>query len=170
MFLSSIVYVPAGITWKSLVHKSVLSHENQKFRAECAHHNLFRIANIEKSLDYPSLIWTTAQTDPKRKNNYAFLAKLNTLPETITETECNRCSQSFTDPQLHFFCGCSGFSSHREEFWEQIVNECPVELSAALWNMSDVELTETLLGKQLTNFDFEVNMLLLRITAQCWNV
>jgi len=161
--------LPPGKRWKDVVSEKILESENCEFFAECERNGLQRVVNIEKSLDYPSLIWMAALSDPIRKYDYAFLAKLNTISAN-TETQCTRCTQIFTDQQVHFFCGCAGFASNRETFWERIENECPIELSAALWNMEDSDLTETLLGKQLAGFDFDANMHILKLAAESWRV
>jgi hypothetical protein len=96
---------------------------------------------------------------------YAFLARLVTA-RTQSETLCSRCQHTYRDPQLHFFCVCTGFSQKREFFWEEVVDEVSPELSALLWTTK--ELTETLLGMQLPSVDFEDMIILLGIVATCW--
>ena len=119
-------------------------------------------------MDYPSILWIAAQKDPKQKLNYARLAKLNTLIISAVPIQCSHCTLNFTDAQVHYFCGCSSFSEAREIFWERIVDECQVHISAELWNMSDSDLTETLLGRQMDNFD--ENLQVIKIAAECWKI
>ena len=132
--------------------------------------SLKRILRVEKSLDSPSLLWTAALNDPKRKRDYAFLAKLNTASISVTPYQCLRCMQMYTDPQVHFFCHCTGYSKNREDFWERVVNECSVEVSSALWAMDDEDLAETLCGKQLSDKDLDENLDLLKIVAESWRL
>jgi hypothetical protein len=60
--------------------------------------------------------------------------------------------------------------SNRELFWQRIEDECPISLNAALWNMDDADLSETMLAKELEHFDYCVYMLFLKIVAECWMV
>jgi hypothetical protein len=67
-------------------------------------------------------------------------------------------------------CECVAFSSQRELFWTEIENWCEVYVTSDLWNMDDVNLAKTLLGQQMDSIDFDTNMLILKIAAECWRV
>ena len=162
--------MPPGESFKSLIKKSILNHENSLFLEDCFKNDLERTLRIEKSLDYPSLVWLAAREYPQNKDKFAFLARLNTLTIPSEPVMCLKCSTTYSDPHVHFFCVCLGYSSNRELFWKRVEDECCVLLNAALWNMDDESLAETLLGKQLEDFDFEVNIELLNLAAECWFV
>ena len=159
--------------WRSIIKTAIKDRENINFLECCSalsHPSLQRIQRIEKSLDSPSLVWIAAQHDPVNKSRYSFISRMNTLLILDEPIECINCTQTYSDPQLHFFCGCSGLSSSRDTFWERVTNECSVILSAFLWSLSDQELTEVLLGRQLDFVSPQENLDLLKIVAETWTV
>ena len=164
--------LPANDTLKSLFKKSILKFENNLFVQQCEDNNLHRTLRIEISLSYPSLLWTAAREYPEIKDNFSFLARLSTLTVQNIENPllCSKCNRNYTDPHIHFFCECQGYTENRELFWTRIEEEFPVDLSAELWSMGDSELSETLLARQLVNFDYCTNIELLKIVAECWMV
>ena len=159
---------PNKAIWKKTVYEKTALNENLRFLVDCESENLQRTLRIEKTLDYPSLLWIAANQDSALKLNYAFLAKLCTIVLPTGLVECAQCSKLYADPHVHFFCECTAFSKQRELFWDRLVDECSVTVSSALWNFPDNILAETLLGRQTLNVDIEDNLVVLKIAAECW--
>ena len=160
---------PPKAIWKQCVIEKTLDFENSRFIKECGNENLDRIMRIEKSLDYPSLLWLAAKLDSAQKTRYAFLAKLNTISISETPVICEQCSNTYSDPLVHFFCHCTAFSRHRDLFWERIVDECSVSCSAQLWSFDDMTLSETMVGRQTLDVDFDELVYVLKVAAECWS-
>jgi hypothetical protein len=161
--------------WRSIVDKAIHDHEAQHWTSKInTDRECQRFQSVTTTYGKPHIFWILANKLKQLQAIFIFMAKLCTLPlptKSGYET-CAHCSGRFHNSLEHFVVHCDKFAFNRECYWMAIVNQSKVEFSSFLYNLSDDELIETMLGKpipQRLNLSSEDYEMFLTHTAKIWN-
>ena len=89
----------------------------------------------------PHRTWTVLKSDKKLRTQCQYVVSLCALvKENEHELLCHKCGLLYLDPIVHIIPSCPS-----DELWCEIINIGPIEFSAALHQMDDLNLVMTLL-------------------------
>ena len=139
---------PSSKKWKYLLIKSsVIAYEEH-----CLIHERF---NIDIDFTYFRLIqerilphrtWTVLKSHKQLRTQCQYVVSLCALvKENEHELLCHKCGLLYWDPIVHIIASCPSVITIRDELWCEIINIGPIEFSAALHQMDDLNLVMTLL-------------------------
>ncbi len=142
-------HFPKNSTWKRIVKHAVQSHEQTNWLERMDSDSDFQIfKNIHRVL-HPHPAWTISSRHKQYRKHAHFMVSICCLirkPHNDPEVLCDRCGKFFEDPSIHAICNCDSNNETRDEFWSDVININPIDFNIHLGNMTDLELTWTLLS------------------------
>jgi hypothetical protein len=138
---------PSSKKWKYLIKSSVIAYEEH-----CLHERF----NIDTDFTYFRLIqerilphraWTVLKSHKQLRTQCQYVVSLCALvKENEHELRCHKCGLLYWDPIVHRIASCPSGITIRDELWCEIINIGPIEFSATLHQMDDLNLVMTLLS------------------------
>ena len=105
-----------------------------------------RFRRIHPDIQRPSPIWRVAREFPSMLPKCYNVAKLIACPTSNEAYLCEFCGYIFNDKIIHYCCNCSHTSEDRDTFWDIINNSLSIEAASNLYNFSDDDFVDILLG------------------------
>ena len=144
---------PSQRHWKLLVKSSVHAKEE---------HSIMERFNIDSDFDYfkvihksviPHRAWTIAKEHEHLRSQCQFVVSLCSLvrphePKLL----CHKCGSFYSDPIIHIISNCSSVYRIRDELWCEFINIGPIDFSAMLHQMDDINLALTVLSCDSESF------------------
>ena len=149
-FMNEGYFVPKRI-WKHLVNRSVVKHHEEQWHVSVLNDDCYnRFISVHNSCTEPLLVWKAALRYPHKTPELCFLARL--CVTTLHTPRCTLCNLTCTDFATHLFCVCSKVNEKRERFWNYISNNYDITLEVELFNKSDEDFVNCILGGKLDFF------------------
>lgn len=159
-YLESCVF-PSKNVWRNIVMDSITKHQTISWKDEMLQKPLLvHLRNTHHELK-PVIHWETAKRNPINRGIIANLVNLycGNVPllilEAVVKDEssyvCKICKKRITDIGYHFIMDCTGTNQERDEMWNNLINELPIQDVCFLHNLNENYLYEILIsGKLIT--------------------
>lgn len=143
--------LPSKAAWKNMVINSVVDSERNAYHQRVMNDPDFRcFVKVHPDCFCPSAAWMAAKEIPNSLDLFRFVVELTVRPmppDDSCQNLCELCGMFFFHSTMeHRVCICSRFNEVREQFWNFITDNFPIELQRYLNLLSDDELVTTLLG------------------------
>ena len=140
-------YIPDKPIWKKIVSRKVAETEIVNYNEMTQDdHDFKRFKRIHPNINLPSPIWRVARENPSMLSKCYTVAKVIANPCADEAFLCEFCGRLFTDKIEHYVCDCNYTQEERDTFWDILYNTYPISVSTALFNMSDSDMVDILLG------------------------
>jgi len=138
--------LPEKICWKMLIKEHINEYECHKTIDNLLDkndvHRYLRVYNGDKHIFYSIM-----KRHKCYKSNLLAMLKLLTIPIFDKEEICVSCCKMYDDIVRHSIAECSIYIKERNELWDIIINILDVHSSVELFNASDDDIIDILLGK-----------------------
>lgn len=149
---------PSNTQWKRVVFKAIKATEESFWRDRLASKGMERYLRIHGELK-PSCWYYLLQRHPTTNRCVmtvvrllcnSFMVNEKRINATSVVHECHGCGNTFGDPVAHIVLTCCWSQEPRENFWEWLMDNMPMEFYSCLVQMDDDELLDVLLGRTIT--------------------
>ena len=160
-------YFPDKQVWKKIVCRHV-SEAEMKIYDNITQDDIDfeRFRRIHPDIQKPSPIWRVAREFPSMLAKCYNVAKLIACPPSNEAYLCEFCGYVFKDKIVHYCCNCSYTNEERNTFWDIINNSLSIEAASNLYNVSDDEFVDIVLGRPfplISNYKEHVSFLVISI-------
>jgi hypothetical protein len=107
----------------------------------------FTYLRLNQERILPHRAWTVLKSHKQLRTQCQYVVSLCALvKENEHELLCYKCGLLYWDSIVHIIASCPSVITIRDELWCEIINIGPIEFSAALHQMDDLNLVMTLLA------------------------
>lgn len=160
-------YIPDKLPWKFMIRQSAASLERSSYNNNIKDDPDFtRFIRIHPDNLLPSPLWRVAKAKPSMLVKCVCVAKIIATPPNQDKMLCEYCGHIFKDWVVHYCCNCSHTVLQREQFWDIVHNAHSMELAVFMYNQTDDDLVDILLGAPcmyLEDIEMHINFLCVAI-------
>ena len=163
-YLANCVF-PSKSEWRKIVVDSLNTYENERWKDEMLKKPILaRLWRMHQGLK-PIMLWEVAKRNPKCRAPIAHLVNLlcGNVPQTFVnatdEYVCLLCKRNFHEVSYHFIVECPLTTQARDELWNSLTDELPIEIACCLNNLDDADVYDILLSGNHVSIRNDKNIL-----------
>ena len=157
---------PSKSEWRKIVVDSLNRCENERWKDEMLKEPILaRLWRMHHCLK-PIMLWEVAKRNPKYRAPIAHLVNLlcGDVPQTFVnatdEYDCLAvCKRNFHEVSYHFIVECPLTTQARDELWNSLTDELPIEIACCLNNLDDADVYDILLSGNHVSIRNDKNIL-----------
>ena len=149
------IFFPAKNTWKGIVFNEIKNYEIEKWKNGMINKDeLVFYKRIHTHLQ-PLRMWEMAKRHPSEKSSIVMLVNIicGNVPEIFNSwvrgdiiRRCVFCHSQMWNINFHFIMSCTNFNNWRNNMWDEIIEQLPVDVLATLHSLDDDDLHEYIIG------------------------
>lgn len=162
------LFFPAKNTWKNIVFNEITNYEIEKWKNGMINkEELVFYQRIHTSLK-PLHMWEVAKRHPSEKSSIVFLVNIicGNVPEIFNSwirgdatSHCVFCNTQIWNINYHFIMSCTNFNNWRNNMWDEITDQLPVDLLARLHSLDDTDLYECIIGGLIPFLNVDITLI-----------
>ena len=138
--------LPGKACWKSIVSEYIKAHELCQIIDDLHMKNdVYRYLEVYQGEKH--IFYDIMKRYKGYKSNLLAMIKLITIPITYRDEICVSCEQIYHDIVYHCIVECNTHMQIRNDLWDVITDVLDVHSSVELFNTTDEQIIEILLGK-----------------------